>query len=626
MRHKYLLIITVTIITLIALQNAYFTQINNLILDKLQGDVTARNEIVILGIDDASLSKIGAWPWSREVFAQIFSKLDTAQPRVVGLDVLLIEPRAGDDILATTLNKINYKVVLGSKIIEKEILYPLFKAPNISTGFVNLYQDFDGKIRRTTFYNLDTTTKECEKSLALKIFETYAFKNTVCENSIRQFSYTDTKFKVFSISDVIDGTISQDELKNKIILIGSTVVDLKNSLDDNFLSVFGKTIPGVEVHANILNSLLQNKFQTSVPKRIFLPTILFLSFLLTLLLQKQQKLTLNLLTFAGFLLIINLLGIVLYELGYTLDFIQQNILLITAFVCNITIKMLSERNEKLFIQKAFSQYMNKSLLQKLIQNPKSLVLGGHKKDMTVLFSDIRGFTNISENLSPEALSQLLNNYLNTMSNVILKNNGTIDKFIGDAIMAFWNAPIDDNQHKQHASKTAIEMIEALENFNKKYQMDPELHIGIGINSGDMAVGNFGSDLRFDYTVLGDNVNLASRLESLTKKYGVSVLITGNSIANELPDVIYRLIDVVTVKGKTSAVSIYEVVKNTETQTEITRNYEDGFHLYQKGSFDEAIKTLKKNQNDKPSEILCERIRAMTAPSKDWDGIWKWDEK
>ena len=199
-----------------------------------------------------------------------------------------------------------------------------------------------------------------------------------------------------------------------------------------------------------------------------------------------------------------------------------NVLFVSAAV--ITHKFFTEEKEKRVIKGAFKQYLNPTLVEQLAQNPDSLRLGGGKKELTVLFSDIRGFTSISEGLTPEQLVHIINTYLSSMTKIILTNNGLVDKFIGDAIMAIFGAPLPFEEHPQMACTTALGMIEELLRVKPVWQEEgfPEINIGIGINTGSMVIGNMGSEERFDYTVLGDSVNLASRLEGLNKEYGTNI--------------------------------------------------------------------------------------------------------
>ena len=254
----------------------------------------------------------------------------------------------------------------------------------------------------------------------------------------------------------------------------------------------------------------------------------------------------------------------------------------------------NERKSR-FMRDAFSSYLSKDLLERLILNPKALSLGGEKKELSILFSDIRGFTSISESMDPESLVRLLNRYFTPMTNCVLEHNGMLDKYIGDAVMAFYNAPVDVERHADQASLSALMMISLLEKLNVelKAENSPQIHIGIGINTADVVVGNMGSDTRFNYTVMGDGVNLASRVESLTKNYGVEILITQFTVEKLTQEFVYRKIEPVIVKGKDEAVLLYELMPSTEHSREIKELYDEALDLYINEDIAQATKLFNK---------------------------------
>jgi len=227
----------------------------------------------------------------------------------------------------------------------------------------------------------------------------------------------------------------------------------------------------------------------------------------------------------------------------------------------VTYRVVNEQQEKKYIRQTFSKFVSKSVVDELLRDPSKIKLGGDKKILTVLFSDIRGFTSISEKLTPEELVEHLNIYLQGMTDIVINTDGTLDKYIGDAIMAFWGAPIEMSDHSLKACRAALEMMEALKVMNHKWEKEgkPILDIGIGINTGDMVVGNMGSSSRMDYTLMGDNVNLGSRLEGTNKFYGTNIIISEFTYQYVKDDVIARELDLIRVKGKALPVKIYELI-------------------------------------------------------------------
>jgi class 3 adenylate cyclase len=296
---------------------------------------------------------------------------------------------------------------------------------------------------------------------------------------------------------------------------------------------------------------------------------------------------------------------------------------------SLQVSLKFEEENKL-VKRAFSKYIHPELLEDLITSPNQLDLGGEQKEMTVLFCDLRGFTSLAEQLPPKFLIQLLNQYFDEMSQIIINHEGTIDKYMGDAIMAFWGAPIADPHHAEHAIEAAIQMREKLRKLKQVYPEFKGLKMGIGINSGRMIVGNVGSRKRFDYTVLGDNVNLSARLESLTKKYNVDILITENvlkELARHQKHLIFRLVDQILVKGKTQPIKIYQPMLNNALNQELKQEYESGFCYYQNLQFEEAetIFSALSEQGDCLARFMEARIPIVRS-FLEFNGIWNWNEK
>ena len=618
----------------------FFNQLNFLILDRFKSGLEARSEIVLVGIDDKSLKELGAWPWSRDIFAKSIDKLSATKASVVGVDIVFFESRAGDETFQNSLNNSKIPIVLGNKIFEGQENRTIFDAPKITQAYTNISPDLDGKVRRAKFY--ESVESKCISSLAFEISRQYfRDKNQLsCQetqkigpnlklNQVVDFNYSATKFKFISFSDLYSDIIESNELNGKIVLIGVTASDIKSSVTDNFVGINGQNISGIELNANIINSVLQNRFQIALPQYSFTIGILTISSLLIWIYSKIKSDSIQFLIFIGITILIEIGGLFLFDYGYNWPIVQTVILLASSYIYFVVLKYLTEQKQNSFLKQAFSRYINPKLLTQLLSKPEGLTLGGEKKNMTVLFSDIRGFTAISEKLDPADLIDLINRYLERMCGIILKNNGTIDKFIGDAIMAFWNAPLEEQEHQLLAIKTALEMQEEVEKFNQ--EINQEFKVGVGINTGDMIVGNVGSNLRFDYTVLGDNVNLGSRIEGLTKKYGVGILIT-ESVVEKLiikksDMIIFRFLDQVIVKGKSKAINIYEPMMDTTQNQEIASKYQDAFKKYQEGMFEQAIEIWKGLENDACSQIMSQRAQTLiSSPVLDWRGVWRWDEK
>jgi len=270
--------------------------------------------------------------------------------------------------------------------------------------------------------------------------------------------------------------------------------------------------------------------------------------------------------------------LVFNKFDYILDLFFLPLSLIVFTGAGVGINYIEEKNQNTLITEAFGKYVNKHLLDEMISKKSEIKLGGEKRDITVFFSDIRDFTSVSEKLFPEELANLINSYLTTMAKIILDNNGTIDKFIGDAIMSFWNAPLEKKDHSFLACKSAIEQIKSLKEFNQKdSDKKPKLRMGCGIHTGEAIVGNFGSHHRFNYTALGDTVNLSSRLEGLTKYYKIPIIISESTQKLVRTNFDFRKLDMVKVKGKEKPVSIYELC--IEKDTDLVEKFENALDLY-----------------------------------------------
>jgi adenylate cyclase len=328
----------------------------------------------------------------------------------------------------------------------------------------------------------------------------------------------------------------------------------------------------------------------------------------------------------GLLLGIVIASVVFYMNGIILPlpWLLIGVIISAGFVT--LIRFVGEQKQKRHIQSLFSKYVHKDVLKELISSGTDIRLGGERKPITVLFSDLRGFTALSESLSPEDLTTRLNGYLSAMTPHILEEKGTIDKFIGDAIMAFWNAPLLVEHHPLHAVQSALRMHGALQVFNEANKTN--LAIGIGIHTGQAVVGNVGGKDRVNYTALGDTVNLTSRIEGLTKKYGVGTIVT-MAVCDAINDskIAFRCLDVITVLGKSTPTTLYEVRYVTDFEDGIVEDYEKAFKYYYEKQWNKAEIIWKKlaKKGDLPSEKMLARIPELRKRSN-WDGIWRFDEK
>jgi len=356
-------------------------------------------------------------------------------------------------------------------------------------------------------------------------------------------------------------TLNTEEYKNKILLTAMFYATGVNTTRDIHPSPFSHTTAGIEHHASALNTILMQDFMSYANPWInYVILFVFAAFLGFIIPRANIGATLGI---VGVLLVAFLFeGMIVFKLFnyvhfYVVPFLQVVVILIII----IAYKVLTEEENVKYIRNTFSKFVSKDIVNELLANPESLKLGGEKKELTVFFSDIRGFTTMSEALSPEDLVHLLNEYLSTMTNLVIAYKGTIDKYMGDAIMAFWGAPVQNEDHAYCACLTAVKQLEDLKIMQDRWAENgwPVIDIGIGLNTGFAVAGNMGSSHRMDYTVMGDTINLGSRLEGTNKSYGTRIIISEFTYAKVKDRVYARELDDIKVKGKNEPVKIYELI-------------------------------------------------------------------
>ncbi|MCK4924016.1 MAG: CHASE2 domain-containing protein [Spirochaetes bacterium] len=361
-------------------------------------------------------------------------------------------------------------------------------------------------------------------------------------------------FQVRSFSDVVEGRVSDRYFRDKVILVGVYAEGLQDIHQVPYGNMFG-----IEMIANVVTQLMNRDFITFSSDYITILLIVFFGLLISYIVGRKSILysyiAIAALSVIYFFAVIFIFDKYRYVLNLSAPLITGILTLSTMIVYRI----LTEEKEKKKIQGMFSNYVSKSIVEELLKHPEKLELGGEDKEITVLFSDIRGFTTLSENLTPQDLVAHLNEYLSAMTDLIFKYEGTLDKYVGDEIMAFWNAPVEQEHHAEFACRTALEMMEVLHALNDGWPENKKLNIGIGMNTGIMTVGNMGSESRMDYTLMGDSVNLGARLEGTNKIYGTNIIISDFTYEKIKDKFICRELDNIRVKGKLKPVKIFEVM-------------------------------------------------------------------
>ncbi len=443
-------------------------------------------------------------------------------------------------------------------------------------------------------------------------------------------------FPYLSATDVLHGVATKSALEGAIVLVGTTAPGLSDMRSTPMQEVY----PGVEVHANIVAGILDHNFPSHpdwVDGADFL-VLLVLGVILSLLLPWLSPLRALLLSVAVGVALIMLNMWLWREQGLVMNIVTPIILLFMLTLLNMAYGFLSESRGRMLLKGKFGQYVPPALVEEMSRNTdENFGFDGDSREMTVLFSDVRGFTTISETLSANELKKLLNEFFTPMTRVIFDRRGTIDKYVGDMIMAFWGAPMRDEQHARHALDAAFDMLSKVEELKPIFKANglPEVNIGIGLNTGMMNVGDMGSEFRRAYTVIGDTVNLASRLESLTKFYGVK-LIVGENTRKGQDHIVFRHLDLVRVKGKKDAVNIFEPVcyreqASAELLAEVEQ-YQEALGLYFTRQWLGAKAIFNRLQQQSSATLIysiyLERIEALRGQElgPDWDGVYEQKSK
>ncbi|MBW3015924.1 adenylate/guanylate cyclase domain-containing protein [Candidatus Woesearchaeota archaeon] len=627
-RPNFLIIFLTVFVISILFSIGFFSGLNLKLSDNLYGGKPSLDSIVIVAIDEDSIEELGRWPWSRAIFADTITKLKDA--KLIAFDVGFFTETDEDKLLQEAVD--NSNVVLGAQytsfkqseagIKGDELLKPVIDS---DIGYINVITDNDGVTRAL---NLDISDElSC---FSCKIYEKL-FRKKLQEQERFLINFNEP-FRYYSIADVYNNRTDLSEFKDKIIFIGATA----SEFHDSYFVPTSTNMPGVEIHAQALQTFMQKDYITP-QSNISVIIFIFITALLIGFIADNLNLTRASIISLALILLYIFITIIVFNSGLMLNIVYVPITIILTMLSINSYNYVHEKKSKAKIIGAFNKYVSPAVLKDILKDPDKLKLGGVKREITVFFSDIRGFTTISEKLSPEKLVHLLNEYLTAMTTCIMKHEGVVDKYIGDAIMAFWNCPLNQPDHASLACSTSLDMLKELKELNKKWIAAgyPELKIGIGLNTGQAVIGNMGSYDRFDYTAMGDNINLGSRLEGLTKHYGVSMIISESTYKQVKDKFVTRELDLVAVKGKKEPIRIFELIGRVEEvsdkEKKIASLYEKGLSLYLNKEWDSAIAEFEKVldfREDLSSSKFIERCTLFkkTPPPKDWRGVWEMKEK
>lgn len=466
-------------------------------------------------------------------------------------------------------------------------------------------------------------------------FEGFQIPTSLKSELFVNYAGPDTIFRQVSLYKVIEAGLKGDkeflsQFKNAIVIIGPTA----RSLGDLGPNPFSEKAPNVFIHANVFNTIVSQNFIRPVSWRVQILIMIVLTMIVGIsgfITKFHNSLILTVAILVGYFAFSFLSFTQLLRWFYNAE---PTLSILLCYISSVSFLTFRENKQKQQIKSMFEKYVDASVVEKLIENPELMALGGEERELTIMFSDIQGFTSMSEKLTPHELVTLLNELLDELSLIIFKNKGTIDKYIGDAIMAFWGAPVPDENHAYNACITALEMQEKLKELREKWRKlkRPEIKMRIGINTGRVIIGNMGSKVKFNYTVVGDDVNLASRLEGANKEYGTSIMI-GEATYNKVKDkFIVRELDLLVVKGKTEPVRVYELIglvndNLPENMKRFIEIYNAGLELYRAMEWDKAIEkftqALEVNPNDYTCKLYIQRCLHFkeTPPPPNWTGVF-----
>lgn len=633
------------------------------------GEPVKSEQIVVANIGEKAIEKYGQWPFPREVHAKIISDLYSGGAGIVGSTVLMPEPdRFGSDrVLSDTLKE--YPVVLSQTLTDDCVKdnriprrtgvavigdgqptdflpnypcvldnIPALQESAVGVGITSSLPETDGVTRRVPL--LGISNGEYYPAFSLELLRVAAgdpsYQAKINQTGVEalrvpQFGTikTDEYGRVFINPNYQFQTIEiggpLPDLTGKIVILGVTAAGVANPV----ATPSGAQYPHA-LQASMLETLIAGD-SVSIPNWVELVDLLAfvtLSILIILLSRVRYSIVWIGILLAGYIYA----PMYLFTHNKILFDISFNVLAALVIYLHIyTVKFISEYLQKQQIKKQFGTYLSPDLVAQLQRQPELLQLGGTEQELSIMFTDVRGFTTISEHYGKDVqgLTKIMNRYMTAMTKAILENKGTLDKYIGDAQMAFWNAPLDNAQHAKDAVRTAFTMLKTLEEFNAEIKEEgiPAFGMGLGINTDTVVVGNMGSDQRFDYTCLGDGVNLAARLEGQSKPYGVKIVLGPKTARAVLDEYQVVELDLIAVKGKTEPARIFTVLPFHDILGET--QHMKFLELYRQGHWEVAAKyasDLKKcwrGEMDQYYDMMIERINEYKEnPPAKWDGIYR----
>jgi len=619
----------------------------------LRGATPSDPKIAIVAIDDKSIAELGRFPWSRKQYVHLLDKLSAAGVKVVLFDLFFPEPessvadksfslavkRAGNVGLAVAYDfDNNFEVTKSTHTL------PEIEKNAAGLGHINLVSEDDGVLRRNQLFVKDGSKKmpslgmlAAMMALGEKEFETRPIKVVLGDRSIpvdlndrMWVNYTGPprSYKNYSFTDILNDRIKPSELKGKILFVGATALGVY----DMRVTPFSGNTPGVEVHAAITDNILNNRFihRTGLESIYDIAFIVFLgllAFYLTKRLGFYAAFPVAILLSATYIWV----SFLFFKNGHWVSMIYPPISIIFSLLIGGSFRYLVLERKARELRSIFSSYHSDKLVKRLEEEPDAAKIGGDNKEVTIIFTDIKGFTSFSERHTPQEVVKRLNEYLGEMVQVIEEFDGYVDKFIGDGIMAYWGAPLAQSDHTKLAIACVVAMKKSMVKLGLKWQAESvePFEIRVGVQSGEVVAGNVGlRGKKMEYTVIGDTVNQAARLESSAKYYGVDVLVGEQTYLNSRDVYKYRELDKVRMVGKQVPVTVFELIgKHSDACAKLYEDFAAALAIYREHKWDDAEKSfasiVTEFPDDKPSKLYLERcLYFKTTPVPvNWDGVF-----
>ena len=641
----------------------------------VRGAIEPDPRIGIIAIDEKSIGELGRFPWSREVYAPLLGNLKSAGTKAVLFDVFFPE------VQETGIDRAFADAVGRSGIVTLASVLDFAADPNVpdltisipelteaakNTAHINFQPDEDGvnryNILIASHYDEDTGEEYVFPSLGLmgamealgltsedlapyedgtsiylgdmEIPVNLDYPSGDVPMPVMLINYTGPPgiYETFSFSDIAAGRIPDEKLKGRVLFLGATALGIYDMRETSF----DPNTPGVELHAAVADNILQGNFmKKGVTERLTdILLIVFPAFFVYFVSLRYRPIV-ALPTAIGVLLGVLVFANIMFSAGSWISMVYPMLAIGSSYALTAYLRFYLSDKKARQMRSIFSSYVSHKVVDELVKHPDAAKIGGDMKDVSLVFSDVKGYTSYSEKRAPEEVVKTLNEYLGAMSSVIIDSDGTLDKFLGDGIMAYWGAPLPQENHHEQAVRCALDMLKRLKELHEKWVSEgtEPFSIRVGLNSGKVIAGNIGAvGKKMEYTVIGDNVNLAARLEGTAKVYGVTILASQYTYEPVKEKFLFRELDYIRVVGKTKPIRVYEVLQALDEPLDEalkgrTKRFEEGLVLYRSRKFKDAKAIFKElmalDHDDIALQVYIDRCKSFTdtPPPKDWDGVY-----